>query len=132
MLHLTADPSCQCVSPAVHFGGGTTQKKERKEEEKSPSSLVHTVVSASMDAVVSVGSHCTDGSVPAVCAQQLKSTAAKLAAVGIMFWCVFVVAFCALFVFLQAQKIPHCTFAATLHNLSGVGLDAVIGRFKIG
>lgn len=93
---------------------------------------MHAVVSASMDAVVSDGSHCTDGSVPAVCAQQLRSAAAKVAAVGAMFWCVFVVAFCGLFVLLQAQGIPNCTCAAaqSLHNLSGVGLDALIGRLK--
>lgn len=63
MLHLTAAPSCQCVSPAVHFGGGTTQKKRKKRRRKKAQ-----VVSASMDAVVSDGSHCTDGSMPAVCA----------------------------------------------------------------
>lgn len=93
---------------------------------------MHAVVSASMDAVVSDGSHCTDGSVPAVCAQQLRSTAARVAAVGTMFWCVFVVAFCGLLVFLQAQEIPNCTCADTqsLHHLSGVGLDSLIGRFK--
>lgn len=108
MLHLTAAPSCQCVSPAVHFGGATTHKKrkEKKKKKKSPSSLVHAVVSASMDAVVSDGSHCSDGSVPAVCAQQLRSAASKVAAVGTVFWCVFVVAFCGLFGFFASAGNP--------------------------
>lgn len=116
-----------CLSGGPLWRCYHTKKKRKKR--KNPSPLVHTVVSASMDAVASDGSHCTDGSVPAVCVQQLKPTAAKVAAVGIMVWCVFVVGFCGLFVFLAAQKIPNCTFAATqsLHNHSGIGLDALIG-----